>query len=318
MKIGLLDLSTPSDWTSMTAQETPDRTLAGIGWMLITSFLFVGVTGIVRYLGSELPATQASFIRYFVGLMLILPWMYPLLKTRPSARMTKLYALRGLAHGIGVTLWFFAMARIPIAEVTAIGYISPIFVTLGAAMFLGEAIQMRRIMAVIVAFIGTLIILRPGFQELSLGQLAQLCAAPVFAASFILAKKMTEEASPQMIVGMLSLACTIVLLPGALLNWREPTLEEIGWLSLTAVLATTGHYTLTQAFRCAPITVTQPIGFLQLVWATILGVAAFGEPIDPFVLLGGGIIVASATYISHREAMIARRASTPPAAATKV
>ena len=255
----------------MTAIAKPDRTLAGIGWMLITSVLFVGVTGIVRYLGSEMAATQASFIRYFVGLILILPWLLPLLKTPPTKRQMGLYTVRGVAHGIGVTLWFYAMARIPIAEVTAIGYISPIFVTIGAAMFLGERIQMRRILAVVIAFCGTLVILRPGFQELSLGQLAQLCAAPVFAASFLLAKRMTDDTNPGVIVGMLSLFCTIVLLPGAILSWREPTVEEIAWLSLTAVLATMGHYTLTQAFRCAPITVTQPVGFLQLVWATILG-----------------------------------------------
>ena len=307
-----------TDWNFMTAIAKPDRTLAGIGWMLVTSVLFVGVTGIVRYLGSEMAATQASFIRYLVGLILILPWLLPLLKTPPTKRQMGLYSLRGLAHGIGVTLWFYAMARIPIAEVTAIGYISPIFVTVGAAMFLGERIQMRRIMAVIIAFCGTLIILRPGFQELNLGQIAQLSAAPVFAASFLLAKKMTEDTDTGVIVGMLSLFCTIVLLPGAVLQWRDPTLEEIGWLSLTAVFATLGHYTLTQAFRCAPITVTQPVGFLQLVWATLLGVVAFGEPVDPFVILGGGVIVASATYISHREAMLARRANTPPAAATKV
>ncbi|MEM9060956.1 MAG: DMT family transporter [Pseudomonadota bacterium] len=302
----------------MTSATSPDRTLAGIGWMLLTSILFVGVTGIVRNLGSELPATQAAFIRYLAGLILILPLMTPLLRHRPSKRQMSLYTLRGVFHGIGVMLWFYAMARIPIAEVTAIGYIAPIFVTIGAAIFLGEAIQLRRIMAVLIAFCGTLIILRPGFQELSLGQLAQLCAAPLFAASFLFAKKFTDDAPSGVIVGMLSLFCTITLLPGAILHWRDPTLEEVAWLTLTAVLATLGHYTMTQAFRCAPVTVTQPVGFLQLVWATILGVVAFGEPIDPFVLLGGGIIVASATYISHREAVRARNAQTPPAAATKI
>lgn len=302
----------------MASQTSPDRTLAGIGWMLLTSLLFVGVTGIVRHLGSEMAASQAAFLRYLVGLILILPWMLPLLHRPPNRQQMKLYTLRGLAHGIGVTLWFYAMARIPIAEVTAIGYIAPIFVTIGAAIFLGETLKLRRIVAVVIAFCGTLIILRPGFQELNLGQLAQLCAAPVFAASFLLAKRMTDDSSPAAIVGMLSLFCTLVLLPGAILHWREPTLEELAWLSLTAVLATLGHFTMTKAFRCAPITVTQPVGFLQLVWATILGVVAFGEPVDPFVLAGGGIIVASATYISHREAMLARRANTPPAAATKI
>lgn len=90
------------------------------------------------------------------------------------------------------------------------------------------------------------------------------------------------------------------------------------WLALTAAFATAGHFTMMKAFECAPITVTQPVQFLQLVWAAIMGVALFGEPIDPWVMLGGAVIVGSATYISHREMVVARRSHTPPAPATKL
>jgi drug/metabolite transporter (DMT)-like permease len=116
---------------------------------------------------------------------------------------------------------------------------------------------------------------------------------------------------------MLSIGCTLTLLPGAVIHWTNPTLEETAWLALTAVFATTGHYTMMRAFRAAPLTVTQPVQFLQLVWATTLGVVAFGEPVDPFVLVGGGIVVGAATFISHREARAARAQTTPPAVATK-
>lgn len=302
-----------------TSAAAPDRTLAGIGWMLITGLLFVCVTGIVRHLGSDMPAIEAAFIRYAIGLALILPAFRTLIYRRRTAPLQwGLHAARGVVHGIGVMLWFYAMARIPIAEVTAIGYISPIFVTIGAALFLGERMQMRRIGAVLAAFGGALIILRPGFQDLQLGQLAQLTAAPLFAASFLLAKKFTDNADPGVIVATLSLFCTLTLLPGAVYQWRDPTWEEVGWLGLTAAFATTGHYTLTQAFRCAPITVTQPVQFLQLVWAALMGMVLFSEPLDPYVLLGGAVIVASATYISHREAVLSRRQRTPPAPATKL
>lgn len=300
-----------------TAPTDANGTLVGILWMLVTGLLFVCVTGIVRHLGSDMPAIEAAFIRYIIGLIIILPMLRPILRNPPTAQAWRLFALRGLVHGGGVMLWFYAMARIPIAEVTAIGYTAPIFVTIGAAMFLGERIQMRRVLAVVVAFLGAMVILRPGFQELSLGQLAQLGAAPLFAASFILAKKSTDDQNPGVIVFMLSLFCTLTLLPGAIMQWRDPTWDEVFWLTLTAVFATLGHYTLTQAFKAAPITVTQPVSFLQLVWATMLGMIVFGEPLDFWVLLGGGIIVASATYISHREAVLARRARTPPAPATK-
>lgn len=301
----------------MPAKSEPNI-LHGIGWMLLTSILFVCVTGIVRHLGSGLPAVEAAFLRYLFGLIMIAPAFLQLRNQRPGAANLKLYAFRGIVHGFAVMLWFFAMARIPIGEVTAIGYCTPIFVTIGAALFLGEKLQIRRVMAVIIGFAGALIILRPGFQELKLGQLAQLAATPLFATSFIIAKKMTDKTDPALIVAMLSLFCTITLLPGALLQWRTPSTDEIFWLVLTALFATLGHYTLTRAFKAAPITVTQPFSFLQLVWAVLMGIFLFGEPLDVYVLVGGAVIVAAATYISHRETLAARKKSIPPVPATKV
>jgi len=290
----------------------------GIAWMAATGILFAAVTGVIRHIGSDMPAPEAAFIRYAIGVVLVIPAITRNWQGLPDTGTLKLYTFRGIIHGSAVTLWFYAMARIPISEVTAIGYLSPIFVTIGAALFLGEKLRMRRIGGIIAGFIGTLVILRPGFEAINLGQLAQLSAAPLFATSFIIAKKLTARESPAMIVGMLSVFCTLALLPGAILQWREPTIDEILWLTLTAVLATAGHYTLTRAFQAAPITVTQPVSFLQLVWATLLGVILFGEAIDPFVILGGAIVVIAASYISHREIVARQSEHTPPAIATKL
>ena len=303
--------------TTTAAPPVRDRTLVGIGWMLLTTVLFVCVTVIVRHLGSDIPATQAAFIRYGLGLLFILPAFGALRRARPSAPLMGRFALRGFVHGFGVILWFYAMARIPIAEVTALGYAAPIFVTVGAALFFAERLHLRRVMAVVAGFVGVLLILRPGFAEISPGHLAMLGTAPIFAASYLMAKGLTREASPALIVAMLSLFCTLTLLPGAIAFWRPPTLEEVLWLALTAAFATAGHYTITRAFEAAPMTVTQPITFLQLVWAAVLGMVLFAEPLDPFVFLGGAIVVGSVTYISHREAVAARRLRTPPAPATK-
>ncbi len=301
------------------AKTEQNRTLEGIGWMVLTGFMFACVTGVVRHLGSDMPAIEAAFIRYAIGLLLILPLVIRTLrKHKPTAEEFKLYSVRGLVHGIAVMLWFYAMARIPIAEVTALGYTSPIFVTIGAWLFFQEALAFRRIFGILAGLAGVFIIVRPGFEQVNSGQLAQLATAPLFAASFLIAKRLTRTADSATIVAMLSVGCTIVLLPGALLQWRTPTFEEVMWLALTAVFATAGHYTLTRAFAAAPITVTQPVSFLQLVWACLIGILLFGEALDPYVIIGGGIIVAAATYISHREAVAARRANTPPAAATKL
>lgn len=293
----------PSEASAAAPRALSSGTLRGMGWMLLTGLLFVGVTGIVRHLGSDMSAPQAAFIRYAFGILLLAPILLRLRMTDLASSRLGLHALRGLVHGIAVILWFYAMARIPIAEVTALGYTAPIFTTVGAALFLGEVLRLRRIVAVLIGFAGTLVILRPGIIEVELGALAQLTAAPLFAASFLLAKKLTETEESGSIVALMSIFVTLTLLPPALLAWRTPTWEETFWLFMTAVLATLGHYTLVRAFRAAELTVTQPISFLQLVWATLLGLTMFDEQPDLWTWVGAGIIVASATYIAHREAM---------------
>lgn len=286
--------------------------VAGVGWMVLTTLLFVCVTGTVRHLGSSLPPAEGAFIRYGIGFLMICPAMRGLFRRRITRKIWVLYGARGLLHGVAVIFWFYAMARISLAEVTAIGYAAPIFVTVMAAIFLGERLRARRVAAIVIGLAGVLLILRPGFQEVGTGQLAQLMAAPLFAGSFILAKLLTDHADAGEIVAMLSLACTIALLPFALADWRDPTWREVGWLSVTALCATAGHYSLTRAYRCAPITVTQPVIFLQLVWATILGAVVFNEAVDIWIVAGAVVIVGSAWYIARRE-MIAKRAPTVPA-----
>ena len=280
--------------------------LRGIFWMATTGVLFVAVTGIVRHLGTDMSAVQAAFIRYLFGLLLLTPVFFKVGSLIRERRIMGLHAVRGLIHGIGVMLWFFAMAKIPIAEVTALGFTAPIFTTLGAALFLGEKLHMHRVGAVLIGFGGAIVVLQPGFQEISIGSIAQLVAAPLFACSFLIAKRLTRTESSPAIVAYLSIFVTLTLLPPALMVWRTPTLVELGWLFATAVCATAGHVTLTQAFRAADITVTQPIQFLQLVWATILGMALFGEQPEVWTWVGGGVIVASATYIARRESRTRR------------
>ena len=289
---------------SIKGPGTASGNLRGTGWMLLTGLLFVGVTGLVRALGTDMNPIQAAFIRYGFGFVLMIPLLLKIDDISTPIKVFRLHIYRGFLHGVGVTLWFFSMARIPIAEVTALGFTAPIFTTVGAALFLGEKLRARRIGAVLIGFGGTLIILRPGFETVSIGALAQVAAAPVFAGSFLIAKKLTETESSSSIVGFLSIVVTLVLLPPALMVWRTPTGMELILLFFVAVLATAGHVTLTKAFQCAEITVTQPAQFLQLVWATLLGLIVFGEQPVLWTWVGGAIIVASATYIAHRETRI--------------
>ena len=294
------------------------RPLAGILWMLATGACFVGVTAIVKHVGDGVPAAQAAFLRYALGLVFLVPMLRPMLAARLSRRALGLFGMRGAAHTAGVLCWFYAMTQIPLAEVTAMNYLNPVYVTLGAAIFLGERLALRRIAAVGAAMLGALIILRPGFRELSPGHIAMLFTALFFAVSYLTAKHLSGETSPAVVVGMLSVTVTVGLAPFAAAVWVTPTAGQLGWLFLVAALATAGHYTMTLAFAAAPVTVTQPVTFLQLVWAVLLGALVFGEPADGWVILGGAVIMASVSYIAWREARAKRRRVTPTVPETKV
>ena len=286
--------------------------------MLLSGAMFVAVTAIVRYVGADLPAAEAAFLRYAIGLVFLLPMLRPILRERPTARQWQLIALRGAVHAGAVALWFFAMARIPLAEVTAMGFLSPVYVTLGAVFVLGERLALRRLLAIVAALIGAVIILRPGLREISDGHLAMLVVAVLFAASYLIAKLLTDALSPEMVVGMMSVGVAIGLAPMAAIAWVTPSLAQVGWMALTAAFATAGHYTMTLAFKSAPMAVTQPVTFLQLVWATALGYFVFAEAVDLWVIAGGSLILGAISFITWREAQLNRRNLTPPPTATKV
>lgn len=293
--------------------QSPTR---GIFWMVVTGVLFVAVTALVKLLGQRIPAAESAFLRYLMGLVFILPMIPQLRATRLTPRQIKLFGLRGLTHSIAVALWFYAMTRIPIAEVTAMNYLNPVYVTVLAVFVLGETLAIRRIAATVAALIGALIILRPGFRELDTGHIAMLVTALLFAVSYLTTKILSGEVSAVVIVAILSITVTIGLAPMALMAWVTPTLPELAILLAVAACATAGHYTMTLALAAAPVTVTQPATFLQLVWAVGIGALFFGEPVDPWVILGGTVIMGAVVFITWREATLKRRV-TPVVSETK-
>ncbi|MCP4819183.1 MAG: DMT family transporter [Shimia sp.] len=286
--------------------------------MLVTGLCFVAVTALVKMVGPRLPAAETAFLRYALGAVFLIPMIRPILRANLTKRQVGLFVSRGVMHTGGVVLWFYAMTQIPIAEVTAMNYLSPVYVTVGAALCLEEMLAARRIIAITLALIGVLIILRPGFRELSAGHIAMLGTALSFAGGYLIAKILSEEVSATVVVGMLSVAVTIGLAPLAAMVWVAPTLGELGLLFAVACFATAGHYTMTLAFAAAPVTVTQPVSFLQMVWAVLLGWIGFGEAPDVWVIVGAGVIIAAISFMTWREAVIKRRQVTPLVGQTKV
>ena len=261
---------------------------------------------------------QAAFLRYVLGLVFLLPALRSILTTRPSSRHLTLFGLRGVVHAVAVMLWFYAMTQIPLAEVTAMNYMTPVYVTLGAALFLGEKLAFRRIAAILVALIGVVIILRPGFREVSTGHLAMLATALMLGGSYLLAKLLVRDIPPSVIVAHLSIWVTLALIPFAVAVWEPPSWRDIGVLFLVACFATAGHYLMTLALQAAPVAVTQPVTFLQLIWATLVGALVFHESVDIWVVAGGTLILTAVSFIAWREAVLNRTNLTTPSIAPKL
>ncbi len=280
--------------------------LRGMGWMVLSGMCFTGVMASVRHVGPDLPSAVSATVRYAMGIVFLAPLLMRAGFRFPTGKLLFLHIVRGTFHGLGVLLWFYAMARIPMAEVTAIGYTTPIFMTIGAVLMFGEQIQLRRIGAVIAGLAGVYLILRPGFETLSSGQLAQLASTPLFAIAMLMVKRLTQVDRPAMIIIMLNFVCLAVLAPVAAANWQTPSAMQFAWLAAATVGATAGHYCLTRSYGIADITVVQPVTFLQLVWTSAFGFLLFAETPSVWVFAGGGLILAASTYIAHRERKLAR------------
>lgn len=285
------------------------RPVEGVLWMLATTLAFVGVNGVVRHLGTDLPAAQSAFIRFVFGLVFLAPAIWQARALRFPAPVLRMFGWRGVLHVAAVVFWFYAMARVPVAEMAAIGFLNPVVVLVIAGLLLGEGLGRGRILSVLGAVIGALIVLRPGLREVSAGHLSQLAATLCFAVSYIFAKRLSALAPASVVVGVLSVTVAVGLAPLAWWVWQPVTGVQLAWLALVAALATLGHYTMTRAFSAAPLAVTQPVTFLQIIWAALLGALVFGETVDVFVLIGGAMIVGAVSLNTIAEA---RRGRIPP------
>ena len=272
--------------------------------MLLTGLCFVAVMVSVKYLSKNLPSIQAAFFRYLFGLILILPlFKFQYKKNKNKIPIFK-YGLRGLIHGFAVVLWFYSVANIPMADVTAINYLTPIFTTIGAILIFKEFITLNRVGALLLSFIGAMLILKPGIEIFSYGKIAQLLSTILFATSYLIAKNLTKTESTNLIVIFLTFFATITLLPFTFFMWVNPSIDDLLLLFVVAILGTLGHYFMTMALSLAPLSVTQPVIFFQLIWSTLIGLLLFGESLDIFILIGGSFIVVAIVQLSSNEKII--------------
>src|SRR4029079_17277271 len=176
-----------------------------------------------------------------------------------------------------------------------------------------EDVRLRRWLAVIVGFIGAMIIIRPGFSALHLGVICILVSTPIFSASNLISKALARTDSASTIVIWQNIVIVVCAAPLAIWFWQTPTWVDLLWFLAAGLCGTLGHICQQRGYQIADITLLQPIGFLSLIWNTLLGLFLFSQSPDVWTFVGAAVIFASAVYISHREAVRRAQIKSPGA-----
>ncbi len=297
----------PDDWRERAGAWSPST--RGMLWTVAAGFLFSLLNALARWLAQDVPAAQAQFLRYATGLAILLPWVLVrgAAHFRPASIRGQWW--RGAMHWAGLLLWFMALPRIPLADMTAIGFTTPLFVMIGARVFFGEPMRWERWLATGIGFAGVLIVVGP---KLSWGgdwwHLVMLASAPLFAASFLITKALTRHDGAGTILLWQSITVTAFSLPMAAWSWQSLGLGQLLGFFAAGALGSAGHYCLTRSFAVADISATQSAKFLDLLWSAAFGFMIFGDVPMQTTVLGGVVIAAATVWVARREA----RAHRPP------
>ena len=286
-------------WLDRHGENYP--TAAGIALVVSASAFFTCMHASVRYVSAEMHPWEVGFFRNLFGFLVFAPVMLRSGIRLLHTQHLTLHVVRGTLNGVSMLCWFYALAVMPLADATSVSLTGPLFVTLGAILILGEKVRARRWIALGAGVVGTLIILRPGYAEISTGAILVLASGVLVAGSKLIAKTLARADGTMTIVAYLSLIMTIVTFIPAMFVWRTPTLVELGWLALIGALGSTGHLLVIRAYKYADVSAVEPVTFSRLVFAALAGYLFFGEIPGPWVWVGGGVIVAATSYIAHRE-----------------
>ena len=273
-----------------TARPAPLRVAL---WMLgvLASFTSMAVSG--REISRELDTFELMFYRSLLAMALILlfaAWSREGFRQLRSRR-PGLQVLRNLFHFVGQFGWFYAIALIPLAQVFAIEFTTPLWIALLAPLVLGERLSRTRVLAAVLGFIGVLIVVRPGLATINPGTIAMLIGALGFAGSMMTTKRLTEYDRPVTILFYMTIVQAPIAFLPALGGLSWPTGGTWLWLFAVTLAGLAGHYCLARAFALADAVTVAPLDFLRLPLIALVGMALYAEPLDLWVFLGGGLIL---------------------------
>ncbi len=282
----------------------PSAVLKAAAWMTgaITAFTSMAVAG--RAVALEHDTFETMLFRSLVGVLVVVV-IAKLAGTlgQITRRRLGLHAARNISHFTGQNLWFYAITVIPLAQVFALEFTSPLWVMALAALFLGERLTRPRLIAAGFGFVGVLMVARPDMSNLDPNVLIAAAAAIGFAGSAIFTKMLTRTETVTCILFWLTVMQAVfgLITAGYDGDIALPTAQSAPWLVLIGLAGLTAHFCLTQALILAPASIVMPIDFLRLPIIAVIGMLFYNEGLDLLVLLGGALILAGNLYMVRSE-----------------
>lgn len=285
-------------------------TLRATFWMVGTVAAFTSMAIAGRQLGGTLDTFEIMFYRSLVGIVLVLAiggWAGTLGQLRTER--LGLHGLRNVAHFTGQNLWFFAIPLIPLAQLVAFEFTSPLWVVLLSPLILGERLTLMRLLCAFLGFCGILIVAQPGAAPLTAGQLAAAGAALGFALSAVFTRRLTRTESITCILFWMTVMQAVfgLVTAGADLDIAVPPPWAAGWLVVVGTAGLAAHFCLTNALSLAPAAVVMPLDFARLPVITIVGMLLYAEPLQ-WAVLAGAVVIFGANYLNIWAETRVRRA----------
>ena len=272
--------------------------------IILSVFFSAAMSVLIKLAQQDINVFTAAFLRFFFGMLVLSPIF---IKTKLSVFKTthlKTHFLRVILNYPSMLLFFYAINFVSIEKANSLTFVVPFIATILAVIFLKEKIYFYRIFALILGFIGMLIVIRPGMIEVSFGVYMILISSFLWAIMIIITKRLSRDDSALTILSYQYFLMFIISFVVAIFNWQSPSIETIFYLFLAGFSGTIFHLTLYQAYKLADVSLVQPYSFLVLVFASIMGYFVFGEIPDIYTWIGTGVIFIGVVIISLREMQI--------------
>jgi len=269
--------------------------------MTLSAVFFAAQAGIVRYLSKDLHFIEISFFRALFGIVIMLPWLMRSGVGVLRTSNTKLYVTRGLLSTIAMYGWFGSLTLIPIGDATAISFTFPLFIALAGVLLLKEPAHATRWIALAVGFAGTLIVVRPGFQEVNIGVFMVIGGGVCIAFSAMILKVMLRTDTPDKAAIYQSIYMLPFAVVAVLFVWEWPTPEQWFWGFMLGAGSTTAQRLYSRAFATGDVGSITPFDFTRLPFAIAIGFVIFSELPDVWTIVGGVVIFCSSVFAGQTE-----------------